>query len=211
MTKLTDEHVKELYKLAKKFLNERFILQGIDSSILFEDIVEDIVLASWTAINKNYDETKCSINTYIYQTVEFKVLDYKKTIAKKAKKAEEDIHYNNFWKPTSLNKTINSDNDDNEISLEDTVADNSESPIKQILRKELFIKLKELISDEVEFNLIMIWMNYSELSLVEMGKKAKFGNPNDKNYQQLVHAKIKQITNRLSKNKNFLEYLKNLI
>ena len=75
----------------------------------------------------------------------------------------------------------------------------------------MYLKMKELISDEVEFNLIMIWMNYSELSLVEMGKKAKFGNPNDKNYQQLVHAKIKQITNRLSKNKNFLEYLKNLI
>jgi hypothetical protein len=207
MIKLNQQQVKDIYTIAGICLREKNIYKGEDNSVTYEDILSDIVFKSWTAIEKNYNQDMCSISTYIYQTVQYKVLDYKKKVAKNAIKKEEDKDYGLFYSQCSLNTEINSD-DNNTLYLEDTISDNAEGIMTKMLRNELFQKLKAKLTD-IEFKLYTLWLSNTNLTLQKIGELAGYDNPSRKNYQQFVSVKISSITEKLKKDKEFLKYLSN--
>lgn len=209
MIKLSDDDVKNIYYLTRKFLHDKNIFSNFDNSLLLEDAVQEIVIASYEKIEKDFDENKSSLNTYIYQTVEFKVRSYKKKIAIESKKAEQNIDYYNSLNPLSLNTKINND-DKNEISLGDVVPDKADSPLSVLLRKELFEKIREILIDNNDYNLIYTWLTNNKLSYKEIGTIACFENPSSPNYTQLVNMKIKTLVKKLSQNKDLIEILSNL-
>lgn len=209
MIKLSDDDVKNIYYLTRKFLHNKNIFSNFDNSLLLEDAVQEIVIASYEKIERDFDENKSSLNTYIYQTVEFKVRSYKKKIAIESKKAEQNVDYYNSLNPLSLNTKINND-DKNEITLGDVVPDENDSPLSVLLRKELFEKIREILIDNNDYNLIYTWLTNNKLSYKEIGTIACFGNPSSPNYTQLVNMKIKTLVKKLSQNKDLIEILSNL-